>query len=239
VLTRHLTLFAVVGQEVSTKLAMRIVTARRLWLEHRSFIAVRMLLTAPARVTGSFVAPDGSIVPGQAIETPTRHAGATLLRVPLRGIKPGVYRLQLHAEGAGQTVDRTARIRFVAKRPASPVWTDVRPVRVAVVRGVRGMDALGARLGEGFLVRRVADAALYDAVDTSYRTAAMAVVVDLETVPTYTLASLHALLPEVQIVGLAASPTRAAYYRSIGLADVLPRSSSPAAVARAVTRALG
>ena len=79
VLTRHLTLYALVGQQVSTKLVLRIITARRLWLKDRSFIAVRMTLSAPARVTGNFVGPDGSIVPGQTIKTPTRRAGVTRL----------------------------------------------------------------------------------------------------------------------------------------------------------------
>jgi hypothetical protein len=238
VLARHLSLYAIVGQEVSTKLAMRIITVRRLWLEHRSFIAVRMALTAPARVTGSFVGPDGSIVPGQTVETPTRQAGITLLRVPLRVTKPGIYKLQMHAEGAGQTVNRTARIRFLAKRPASPVWTDLGPLRVAVVRGVKGMDSLDTALGRGFVVRRTSDATLYDVVDTKFSSAAVAVVVDLDTVPTYTLAALHALLPEVMIVGLSDKPARAAYYRSIGIDTVLSRSSSPAVVSAAIKRSL-
>ena len=146
-LTRHLSYYALVGQEVSTTLAMRIITVRRLWLENRSFVAVRMSLTAPARVTGDFVAPNGSIVPGQTIRTPTRHAGVTILRVPLRITKPGLYKLQMHADGLGQVVNRTAKIRFLAKRPASPVWQDG-AVRVAVVHGVRGLGSLGSALGK-------------------------------------------------------------------------------------------
>jgi uncharacterized repeat protein (TIGR02059 family) len=237
VLARHLSYYALVGQEVSTKLAMRIITVRRLWLKGRSFIAVRMTLTAPARVTGTFVAPDGSTVAGQSIKTPTRHAGATVLRVPLRITKPGLYKLQMHAEGAGQTINRTAKINFLAERPASPIWQDGAP-RVAVVRGVKGLSSLERRLGKRFVVRRIADAALYDVVDTSYRTAAAVLVVDLGTVPTYTLAELHALLPEVKIVGLSAAPARAAYYRSIGVSAILPRTASPAQVAHAVKSAV-
>jgi hypothetical protein len=233
VLARHLSYYALVGQEVSTKLAMRIMTVRRLWLRHRSFIAVRMTLTAPARVTGTFVAPDGSTVAGQSIKPPTRHSGVTLLRVPLRITKPGIYKLQMHAEGAGQAIDRTAKINFMARRPASPIWQDGAP-RVAIVRGAKGLSSLDRRLGKRFVVRRIADAALYDAVDTSYRTAAAVVVVDLGTVPTYTLAALHALLPEVKIVGLTATPAKSAYYRSIGVSAILPRTASPARVARAV-----
>jgi hypothetical protein len=233
VLSRHLSFYALVGQQVSTKLAMRIITVRRLWLRHRPFVAVRMTLTMPARVTGVFVAPDGSTVAGQSIKTPTRRAGVTILRVPLRITKPGLYRLQMHAEAGGQTVNRTAKINFVARQPASPVWQDG-ALRVAVVRGAGGLGSLDLLLGKRFVVRRIADAALYDVLDTSYRTAAAAVVVDLGTVPTYTLVELHALLPEVKIIGLTTTPAKAAYYRSIGLSAVLPRTASPAQVARVI-----
>jgi hypothetical protein len=145
----------------------------------------------------------------------------------------------MHAEGAGQVVDRTARIRFVAKRPATPVWTDLRPLRVAVIRGVKGMGSLDTKLGRGFVVRPVADAALYTVVDTGSRKAAMAVVVDLDTVPASTLASLHALLPELRIVGIGDHRARAAYYRGIGVSALLPHSASPAAVSSTIKSLLG
>ena len=151
VLSPHLSYFALVGQEVSTELAMRIMTVRRLWLRNRSFVAVRMSLTAPARVTGVFVAPDGSRVPGQTIKTPTRHAGVTILRVPLRITQPGLYKLQMHAEGAGQVVNRTAKINFMPTRPRSPIWQDG-ALRVAVVRGARGLSSLRHLLGKHFVV---------------------------------------------------------------------------------------
>jgi hypothetical protein len=233
VLARHLSYYALVGQDVTTKLALRIMTVRRLWLAHRSFVAVRMALTTPARVTGAFIGPDGVTVPGQTIKTPTRHAGVTILRVPLRITKPGLYRLQMHAEGAGQVVNRTAKINFLATQPATPIWQNG-ALRVAVVRGTAGLGSLDAKLGKHFVVRRIADAALYDVVDTQFPSAAAVVVVDLGTVPNYTLAELHALLPEVRIVGLTATPARAAYYRSVGVSTILPRGSSAAQVAHAI-----
>jgi hypothetical protein len=217
---------------------MRIVTPRRLWLEQRAFVAVRVSLTAPARVTGSFVASDGSTVAGQSIATPTRRAGATLLRLPLKITRPGLYKLQLRAAGLGQTADRTATIRFLRAKPASPVWQDG-PPRVAVVQGAGGLASLGRLLGRGFVVEQVADSALYDAVDTNYRTAAAAVVVDLGTIPRGTLAGLHALLPEVKIVGLAPEVKRTNAARPVsGVAALLPRHASPALVARTVERLL-
>jgi|GEM_PF-5873558 len=236
VLAEHLEYFALVGGRSSTDLALRIVTVRRLWLEHRSFIAVRLSITMPARVTGVFVAPDGTTVPGQVLKTPTRRAGVTILRVPLRIRMPGLYKLEIHAEGDGQVANRTAKIAFLAKRPASPIWQDG-AIRVAVVRGAGALPSLERRLGSSFVVRRIGDAALYDVVDTSYRTAAAVVVVDLATVPTYTLAELHALLPEVQIIGIG-SPARSAYDRSIGVTTLLPRGATAAQLAQAVRDAI-
>jgi hypothetical protein len=231
VLSRTLAYFALVGQRASTDLALRIVTVRRLWIENRSFIGVRLAITMPARVTGVFVAPDGTTVPGQTLKTPTRRAGVTILRVPLRVRTPGLYKLQIHAEAAGQVVNRTAKIRFVATKPRSPIWQDG-AIRVAVVRGAGGMSSLDRRLGKRFVVRHVADASLYDAVDTNYRTAAAVVVVDLATVPPNTLAELHALLPEVQIIGIGGSSRGEPYM------TVLPRGATAAQVARAVRRAI-
>ena len=114
----------------------------------------------------------------------------------------------MHAEGAGQ-VDQPHREDQLHGDAA----------RIADLAGRRAASRgrarrQGPRLARpparasGFVVRRIADAALYDVVDTSYRTAAAVVVVDLGTVPTYTLAELHALLPEVQIVGLTTTPAQ-------------------------------
>jgi hypothetical protein len=233
VLARHLSYFALIGAQASTTLALRVQTVRRLWLAHRSFIAVRIAVTMPARVTGNFVANDGTVVPGQTVKTPTRHAGVTILRIPLRVTKTGYYRLRLHAEGGGQAVDRTATIKFIATKPSSPVW-QTGAVRVAVIRGAGALRALGSRLGGHFVVKRIADADLYRAVDATSPTAAAAVVVDLSTVPPNTLAELHALLPEVQIIGLGGLPARAAYYRSIGISTLLPHGASTTRVAAAV-----
>jgi hypothetical protein len=131
-------------------------------------------------------------------------------------------------------VDRTAVIRFLPKRPASPVWQDVRPLRVAVVDGVRGLGSLERRLGDGFIVRPVSDSSLYGVVDTKFPTAAAVVVVDLGTVPASTLATLHALLPELRIIGLTASPKQAAHYRGLGVNAVLSRTAPAASIARTV-----
>ncbi len=239
VLTRHLTFYALVTHPSATKLALRILTARRLWIDNRTFVAVRLALTAPARVTGSFVGPNGETVPGQTVKTPTRHAGITILRIPLHVTKPGTYRLQMHADGIGQVTNRTTTITFVKRRPASPLWQVTRPLRIVVIHGAGASPAgLGAALGRGYLVRPLADSELYTAVDPVSRTAAAAVVVDLGTVPMQTLIGLRALLPELKIVGLTNDPSIATYARTIGVNAVLAKSASGAKIADAIVKAL-
>jgi hypothetical protein len=233
VLTRHLTYFALLMPEAQTKLALKLTTPRRLWLDGHSFMAVRIFVTAPARVTGNFVAEDGTVIPGQVIKTPTRRAGATILRVPLHVAKPGLYRLQVHAEGIGQTVDRTARIRFLRTRPSAPLWQSSGPVRVAVVAGV-DVAPLAQRLGHAYVVQGVRDADLYSVVDPRDPQAAAAVVVDLATVPLSSLASLHVLLPELRIVGLTHDRSVAASARALGISAVMTKRSQPAVVTRVI-----
>jgi hypothetical protein len=234
VLTRHLTYFALLVPATDTKLALKLTTPRRLWLAGRTYMAVRILVTTPARVTGNFVAADGTVIPGQVIKTPTRRAGATILRVPLRVTKPGLYRLQVHAEGAGQTADRTARIRFLARRPAPTA-----SLRVAVVRGLSvRATTLGTALGHKYVVSVVNDADLYTVVNPVDPRAATAVIVDLDTVPLASLVSLHLLLPELRIIGVAHDAGTASAARAHGIATLVVRHMRAPAVAGAITRVL-
>jgi hypothetical protein len=228
VLTRHLTYFALLVPQADAKLALQLTTPRRLWLAGRTFMAVRILVTAPARVTGNFVAADGTVIPGQVITTPTRRAGATILRVPLRVTKPGIYRLQVHAEGAGQAVDRTARIRFLARRPGAPAT-----LRVAVIRGLSVRAAtLGTALGRKYAVRVVDDADLYAAVNPVDPNAATAGGGGLVPGPLASLVSLHTLLPELRIIGVAHDARTASASRAHGIPALVVRHMRPPAVTR-------
>ena len=239
VLTRHLTYYALVTHGGATKLALQILTAKRLWIDNRTFVAVRLALTAPARVTGSFYGKNGLTVPGQTVKTPTRRAGITILRVPMHVTKPGVYQLKMHADGIGQVVDVSTRIKFMQHRPASPLSLVARPLHVVVIRGAHtSLARLGSSLGHSYTVSPIADADLYTAVDPASRTAAAAVVVDLGTVPMQTLSGLRALLPEMKIIGLTNDPSVAKYARTVGVNAVLSRSSSETAIAHAIVAAL-
>ena len=214
--------------------------AWRLWIRHRPFVAVRVTLTAPARVTGSFIGTDGSVIPGQVVKTPTRRAGVTLLRFPLRVTRAGVYKLAMHAEGIGQTTDASTTVRFYSARPPFPAWHRPHPLRVVVVRGAGvGLAAsLRHELGAGYAVLKSGDAALYPALETGTPSEAVTVVVALDTVPLSTLSSLHSLLPELQIVGLTNSPALARRARAIGVAAVLPKRPSVAVLGNTIERLL-
>ena len=108
--------------------------------------------------------------------------------------QPGLYRLQMHADGIGQ--QSIGRRGSASSRRGPVAHLAGGAIRVAVVQGARGLvDARRrARRASSSSGRRPTPT-LYDVLDTRFRTAAAAVVVDLDTVPLYTLAEMHALLP--------------------------------------------
>ena len=145
---------------------MRIMTVRRLWLAHRSFVAVRMSLTTPARVTGVFVAPDGSDRPrpdDQDPDAPCRRHD------PARAAADHEARA-LPASDArrGRGPDRQPHGEDQLPRDAARARRSGRTARCASrsCAALRRLGSLGGRLGKHFVVRRIADAALYDVVDT-------------------------------------------------------------------------
>jgi hypothetical protein len=226
--TRHLTFFALTGQAAQTKLAMRIISAPRV-SNTRAFVAVHLDLTAPARVRSWFVSDStGRRIPNTSQVTRTLRSGVTILRLRLPNLRPGTYRLQVRADGAGQSTARTARLRIVKTRP----WTASGPKPLGVVvtgPKPRQLHQLQTMLGPQFDVRTTIGSLLFTAVDPrTTRTAA--VVVDLDTVPLTTVAGLHAVFPELQIIGLASDPASARKYRRAGATVVLAKPASAWAV---------
>jgi hypothetical protein len=234
-LTRHLTLFALTGQTAQTKLAMRIISAPRVW-SARDFVAVHLDLTAPARVRSWFVADaTGRTIPNTAQKTPTLRSGVTILRLRLPNLEPGSYRLQVQAAGAGQVTARTARLRIVKTQPWLPTAAAAKPLGIVVVSGTRPQPVhqLQTMLGPQFSVQPTLGSLLFTAVDPrTTRTAG--VVVDLDAVPLTTVAGLHSVFPELPIVGLASDPATAKLYRRAGAAVVLAKPASAWAVREAL-----
>jgi hypothetical protein len=226
--TRHLTFFALTGQVAQTKLAMRIISAPRV-SNVRKFVAVHLDLTAPARVRSWFVSDStGKTIPNTSQVTRTLRSGVTILRLRLPNLKPGTYRLQVRADGVGQSTARTARLRIVKTRP----WTasGAKPLGVVVTGPQpRQLHQLQTMLGPQFDVRTTIGSLLFTAVDPrTTRTAA--VVLDLDTVPLTTVGGLHAVFPELQIIGLASDPASARKYRRAGATVVLAKPASAWAV---------
>ena len=188
---------------------------------------MRVTITAPAKLTGWFISPNGTTVPA-ITKGPTRRAGATVIRLPLVIPTPGLYKLQLHAVGSGQTANRTAKILFVEKQPAKPL-VNGKPIGVVVIRGLNPYTGLDDLLGSNFNVWRVSDANLYEAVNPGGQARAVktaALVVNLDGVPLYTISQLHALLPELQIVGITKWPQTVKWAQIVGV-HVLLRPFDP------------
>jgi hypothetical protein len=149
--------------------------------------------------------------------------------LPLVIPTPGLYKLQLHATGSGQVANRTAKIQFVEKQPARPLVVGL-PIGVVVIRGRNAYTGLESMLGSSFDVWRIADANIYDAVNPggiARATHTTALVVDLDGVPLYTISELHALLPELQIVGITKWPQTVKWAQIVGV-HVLLRPAHPA-----------
>jgi len=62
------------------------------------------------------------------------------------------------------------------------------------------------------------------------------VIVDLASVPLQSLASLHALLPELRIIGLTADSSTAAAARMAGVEPIVVHQRPPATVTHVIKR---
>lgn len=222
--TRHLTYFALAVQAAQSKLAIQVVAPVRVWTTGRDFVALQVNLTVAARITTSWVDVKGRTVATQT--THTLSAGTNFIRLHLPRLAPGTYKLVLRASGLGQTATTVAHIRISSKQPPLTIPKG-QPLGVVVVRGaqVTGLSGLGAKLGPTFSVTTTLSSQLLQAVDprTSH---AVAVLVDFDEVPISLIASLHAVLPEVQIVGLTTDPATALLARKAGATLVIAKPTS-------------
>jgi hypothetical protein len=231
--TRHLTYFALALQTAQSKLAIQVVAPVRVWTTGRDFVALQINLTVAARITTSWVDAKGRTVATQT--THTLSAGTNFIRLHLPRLAPGTYKLVLRASGLGQTATTVARIRISATQPPLPAPSAGRPLGIVVVRGaqVAGLNQLGAKLGSKFSVTTTLNSQLLQAVDprTSHT---VAVLVDFDEVPISLIASLHAVLPEVQIVGLTTDPATALLARKAGAALVIAKPTSVSTLSQTV-----
>jgi hypothetical protein len=62
------------------------------------------------------------------------------------------------------------------------------------------------------------------------------VIVDLASVPLRSLASLHALLPELRIIGLTGESSTAAAARTVGVESIVVHQNRAAAVTHVIKR---
>ncbi len=116
-LTRHLTHFGLLRPSTFGALTMKIVNAKRVSRAGRSYVTVRVQVSAASRLKTRLVGPGGkSLVNWRPKNV---KAGTTILRLKLPATlsRSGDYRIQVRATSRGQTIVRTAKVRLLLTPP--------------------------------------------------------------------------------------------------------------------------
>ena len=206
---------------------------RRLWLHNRSFVAVRMLAHRAGARHRHLRRARRHGRPRPAIKTPTRHAGVTILRVPLTV-----------DEARPLPAPDARRTGSASRQPDGEDPLRLDAARLTGLAGRRPARRGRARCATGS-ARSATRSARASSSSTSRRAALRRRRHELPhrrgrgrrrpraRCRSRRSPSLHALLPEVQIVGLAAPGAIRALPHARRRA-VLPRGASAATVAKTV-----
>jgi voltage-gated potassium channel Kch len=230
VITRHLTYFGLLRPTAFGALTMKVVSAKRVSLAVRKYVAVRVQVSAASRLSTWLVDSQGKSVKtwGQR----NVKAGTTILRLalPTTLARSGAYRIQVRATGRGQSIGRTAKVRLLTTPLTAPFTPKGKKVGIVLVKS----DLIKRlKLDERFSIRPVTGSQVFDA--TGLRSAFVeAVVIDLDRESVATIAGLRQVFPELRIVALSNSPTAAAYARRAGASIVIMKPTSPELVAALV-----
>ena len=201
---------------------MKVVNAKRISLALRKYVAVRVPVSAASRLTSWLVGPTGKSV--VTWKPKTVKAGTTILRLTLPATLPrsGDYRIQVRATSRGQTVGRTAKVQLLLTPPTAPFTPSGKKVGIVLVKS----DLIpNLKLDSRFTVSPVTSGQVFDA--TALRTAFVeGVVIDLDRESITVIAGLRQVFPELRIVALSSSATKAAYARRAGASIVITKPTS-------------
>ena len=228
ILTRHLTFFGLLGPGGQATQLMRIASAKRVWLDKRHYVAVQVQLAVGSSLKGFLVDPQGRTT---AVTWTVRRvrAGSTILRLPIpRTLKllPGEYKVQLRTTARGTTVGRTAKIRLLTTKPTTPFTPRSKAAGVVILKG-DGLQTL--TLPAKYKVNAFA------ASDVLWATGIKAwfieaVVVDLDKQSVTLVSGLRQVFPELRILVVTKSKTKAADARRAGATLVVLKPASGAVV---------
>jgi hypothetical protein len=230
IFTRHLTYFALTPRANAPHRAitLKAVGPTRIWTTGRTYVGIHLELSTPARVTSWWLDSSGTIVPNSTHRTRTLPRGSTNLRLPLpQQLTPGYYRIQLRASGGAALAKPSVGIRVLQTQPPGPTAPGTKPVTVVLLPGigVRNIDQLGRTLGSGFKVAPTSAATIYSAVNPRFAPYAV-LVLDLDRTPLPLITALHAVYPELQIIGLASDQLTADLGRRAGTSLVVSKPIS-------------
>lgn len=232
VLTTHLTYFMLPGV-AQVGIGLRIMNPRRIWLDGRTWVGIRLQLAQRAKITTWFVdADNGRKVPNSTQHTRTLKTGATIHRVYFpQGLRPGPYKIQVRATGTtGQKELKTAHLRILQSKPLSPLRPAMNPVGLLIVRGAEAslLGLLPRQLGGGYSVATTGTSAqtIFQSADARTNRKLGGVVIDLDKLPIDVVVGLHDVFPELQIVALTSHPGDAARDRRAGVAVVIAKPAT-------------
>jgi hypothetical protein len=214
-----------------TKLAFNVVSTKRFAWQQRSYLGARVKVTRAATLTVRLAGQGGVRLYTWRLKV---KAGATILKLPMpREVRrPGLYRLEWVAVAGTETVKRSAQVRIVA-RPGGG-GTSKRRVDV-VLAGSNLKD-----LERGFdpaRQRAIAadDGAAFD-VTGDPRTDVKVIIVDADEYGLSLVHDLRTVFPSIVIVALSNDSGRLSRAVTAGATIALPKTTSPAQLAKIVTR---
>jgi hypothetical protein len=190
-------------------------------------------VTRAARVTAELYSPRRVKLYRRGLSV---RAGSSIvkLRMPKQVRRVGVYSLRFTALAGGESVTRKLAVRFLTKRAGAGPRQPVEIVLAgAAPRTVRtGLPRRKPMVVSAYGVEPAFDLAASRAMNVRV------IVVDVEEFGLGFLRDLHAVFPTVRIVALSSSPMKLAVALRSGAAAALPRSASPALVAKTIQRLL-
>jgi hypothetical protein len=223
------------GTAPQGRLVFAVVAAKKLALQKRTTIAVRVKVSRPANVTATLFGTKKQRLHTWRLKV---KAGATVvkLRLPATIRRAGTYTITLVADSGTETIRRTIAVSLVGPMLAR-VQLRKQEVEVVLAGEQRPKTPLQPGSGVRVLARATPDET-FSLAASAVRNVGV-VVVDVDEHGVVFVRDLHTVFPALNLIAVSREP--ALRHRSIraGAILALPRSTSPQQLATAIVRIAG
>jgi hypothetical protein len=223
------------GTAPQGRLVFAVAGSKKLALQKRTTIAVRVRVSRPANVTATLLGTKQQRLYTWRLKV---KAGATVVKLPLPTAirRPGAYTISLVARSGTETIRRSIKISLVGPRLGQ-----VEPKKQEIEVVLAGEQQPKSPLQPGRGVRVVARAT----PDETFALAASGVrnvgvvVVDVDAHGVVFVHDLHTVFPALSLIAISREPSLR--HRSVraGAVLALPRSTSPQQLTNAIVRIAG